>query len=252
MRVFREISLGAEKKGLTLGNFDGVHRGHHFLLSALRERVGEDGILGVLTFSTRPSYVLKHLPHSPLLCSKQHKIRLLQEAGVDLCFSIPFTEELAAVSYRDFLEKIRKVLPFDYLVLGKGAAFGKKQEGNQERILELAREWGFEAIYLEKAEGAGEVISSRGIRKALSEGALDLVASMLGRPFSILGELQEDGELVLEEGLCLPPHGSYPIILCSEKGSYRAKAQVEKGVFLCDLPFPVTGEVELLFDPLHL
>ncbi|NGX45684.1 MAG: Riboflavin biosynthesis protein RibF [Chlamydiae bacterium] len=247
MRLFKDFSTRPEKLGLTIGNFDGVHRGHHLLIDSLRARVKEQGVVGALTFSNHPSYVLNHLPPSPLLCSKLHKIRLLQEAGVDTCFSIAFTEALAALSYREFLARIREAFPFDFLILGKGAAFGKKQEGNQEQILKLADEWGFEAIYLEKLEG----ISSGLIRKTILEGALDVAAQMLGRPFSILGELKE-GVLLFEEALCLPPKGSYPVVVRSEEGSYRAKALVDKSVSIGDLPQPLHGAVEILFDPLHL
>jgi len=246
MRLFRDFSKKPEKHGLTLGNFDGVHRGHHLLFNSLRERVGEQGTIGALTFSNHPSTVLRHLPPSPLLCSKSHKIRLLQEAGVDTCFSLVFTEALAALSYRDFLAQIREVFPFDFLILGKGAAFGKKQEGTQARILELASEWGFEAIYLDKIKD----ISSGETRKAILSGALDTAAHMLGRPFSILGELKEQ-TLLFEEPLCLPPKGSYPVVLRAEEGSYRAKAHIDKTVTVEDLPRPLHGTVELLFDPLH-
>ncbi len=250
VRIFREIAKQPEKRGLTIGNFDGVHRGHRSLLKALRDRVGETGALGALTFSTHPSYVLKHLPPSPQLCSKSHKIKLLQEAGVDVCFSIPFTEALAGLSYRDFLEEVRGVFSFDFLILGKGAAFGEKLEGDEGHIQALAREWKFEAIYLEKLEGRDGAISSARIRKALNEGALDLAAHMLGRPFSVLGELTSDGFLAFEGELCLPPEGSYPVMVRSEEGSYRAKALLNEGVAIADLPLPLHGEVEVLFDPL--
>lgn len=246
MRLFKELALRHEKRGLTIGNFDGVHRGHRYLIDALRQRVGERGEVAVLTFSTHPSYVLKHLEPSPLLCSKSHKIRLLQEAGVDICFSLPFTEEFASRSYRDFLEQVRAVFPFDFLILGRGAAFGWKLEGTQQRIEELAREWGFEVIYLEKLEE----ISSGRIRKALAEGALDLVTRLLGRPFSILGHL-EDGALKVEEKLCLPPSGKYPIVVRSEEGSCRGQALIDGQVLIQDLPFPLQGVVEAVFDPLH-
>jgi riboflavin kinase/FMN adenylyltransferase len=206
---FEEIPKVQKPCGLTIGNFDGVHRGHQFLLKTLRRRIGNEGTLTVFTFNNHPADVIPSRPKTPPLYPLEYKLKLLEREGVDLVVGLDFTQELAHLSYRDFLIKLREKLPFDLLLLGEGAAFGKKQEGSQERIQVLAAELGFKAEYVKKEQHEEESYSSGRIRAALEQGDLKKVQALLGRPYALYGKVVNN--ILNAQGLCLPPRGSYRV-----------------------------------------
>jgi riboflavin kinase/FMN adenylyltransferase len=164
---------------LSIGNFDGFHLGHKQIIARLKEK----GTSFVLTFSNHPLEVLSGSSPSPILCSTDEKLRLLKEFGVDFVILLEFTPELAQQPYDVFLKKIHQKLPFSYLVLGKGDAFGHKRQGDEIRVKSLESELKFTAEYLPKLEYAGEPISSRRIREALKNNQLKLAENMLGRTY---------------------------------------------------------------------
>lgn len=171
--------------GLIIGAFDGVHLGHIHLIKTLDKLMGSKGTKAVITFSNHPSQVLKGAKPVQPICTKEEKIKLLEKAGVDLLFLLEFTPELAALSYEEFLSKVKKVYPFQYLVVGKGDAFGKGRQGDEPHIRELGKKLHFEAEYVEKLKIDGEVVSSGKIREFIQSGDLKKAAKFLGRPYSI-------------------------------------------------------------------
>jgi riboflavin kinase/FMN adenylyltransferase len=164
---------------LSIGSFDGVHLGHQALISALKVKASPQGTVAVLTFTTHPSSLFH--PHSPvsLIIPVDERIRLLFSYGVDLVIAIPFDKSLSNISYDLFLTSLKSHLPFDHLVLGKGAVLGHSRQGTQERIEALSKTLGFEATYLEKQLP----ISSQTIRQLIKEGRFEEVSQALGRPF---------------------------------------------------------------------
>ena len=173
MRIVR--SLDKLPYALTIGNFDGLHRGHQHLISALKKTGLQTA---ALTFSNHPSEVLKSEKPAPLLCTPEHKLRLLEQAGVDLVIFLPFTKELAAESYDHFLKNLKAHLCFTHLILGKGSALGNRQLGVQEKVEALGKTLGFYAEYIDKFLE----VSSGAIRKALLAGDLAAAHLLLGRP----------------------------------------------------------------------
>ncbi len=199
MRIVR--SLDKLPYALTIGNFDGFHRGHQYLISALKKT----GLpTAVLTFSNHPSEILKSESPAPLLCTPEHKLRLLEQAGVDLVIFLPFTKELAAESYDHFLKNLKEHLCFTHLILGKGSALGNRQLGVQDKVEALGKTLSFDAEYIDKFLE----VSSGAIRKALLAGDLATVHLLLGRPFSIYTTAAAEISL---KGLCLPPDGTYAV-----------------------------------------
>jgi riboflavin kinase/FMN adenylyltransferase len=196
---------------LTIGNFDGLHRGHQQLISALKKT----GLrTAVLTFSNHPSEVLKIASPAPLLSTQEHKLRLLEQAGVDLAIVLPFTKELAAETYDHFLEHLKEHLCFTHLILGKGSALGHRQLGTQNKVEALGKTLGFKAEYIDKFLE----VSSGAIRQALQQGDLTTVHLLLGRPFSIY--TQAAAEISLKS-LCLPPDGTYAVQIGDVRGTAR-------------------------------
>lgn len=237
--------------GITVGSFDGVHIGHQSLLKHLRTLVGIQGSLAVITFSNHPTHVLPGATPIQMIYSTSQKLFALEQAGVDLTFLFPFTLDFAAQSYDIFLHHLYKVYPFQFLVLGQGAALGKNREGTPEKIQQLGKELGFEAIYLPKQQIDGKNISSKEIRNLIHQGKFQDAAALLGRPYRLEGQIILDiknpkkGTLPLE-GMCHPKHGEYPVEIINEYNRSSGIAifnEFAVEIFSSDLPLSKTIEI---------
>lgn len=196
---------------LTIGNFDGIHLGHQAVLKRLADTGAAQ--LVVISYSNHPSEILSHRRPAPLICSEAHKKKLMKNLGVTALYLIPFTQEFSKQSPAEFLERIRKSIPFDFLVLGEDATFGKNREGTPEVVHALGKEMGFEAIYVDDYLIDGERLSSSKIRFLLQQGNIKKVSEYLGRPYSIIwGELDK---------LCLPPRNYYACQFASVKATAK-------------------------------
>jgi riboflavin kinase/FMN adenylyltransferase len=204
MHIFTDIDTHLPSPehpiALTIGNFDGIHLGHQAVLKSLAETGAKQ--LVVISYSNHPSEVLSSRRPTPLICSFEHKKKLLAKMGIYALYSIPFTQEFAKQSPSEFLERIRKAIPFDFLVLGEDARLGKDREGTPEVIQALGKKMGFESRYVEDLIVDGERLSSTRIRQLIQQGNVKKISEYLGRPYSILwGDTDR---------LCLPPRNYYP------------------------------------------
>ncbi len=203
--------------GLALGVFDGVHLGHQAVIDAARGA----GKVGVLTFDPHPVQVLApdRAPRR-ILSNLDHKARILSKLGVDFMVVIGFSREFASREARDFADALF-VSGVKKLSAGNDWSFGRGREGNMQRL----QEWGSE-VEVEVCEVAavlqdGIRISSTRIRKCLQEVNLDQVAAMLGRPYSVFGEVVRGKQLGRTIGFptanvavsdeVLPPNGVYVV-----------------------------------------
>lgn len=219
---------------LTIGNFDGVHLGHQTIFDAMKALKDKDGSLVVLTFSNHPLEVL----HPNMVVSKitplEEKLALLKETGVDLTLLLEFTKDLQNKSYEAFLKEIKAHIPFDHLVLGKDATFGKNQEGDEKALKRLETSLHFKTHYVERIENKGYIISSKIIRKKLEEGDVASVKNLLGRNYALfaphhIASLQETGDQKLKitfdfASHCLLPSGYYVIKIISKEHECTAVA----------------------------
>lgn len=214
---------------LTIGNFDGVHRGHQVVLRRCQELTGASGQLIVLTFSNHPSQVLRPHTASPLICSLPQRLQLLEQMGVETTIILPFTLSIAGYTAATFLEKVRQFIPFHHLVLGYDAVMGKNREGNQALISALADMWDFDIDYLPQYRYEGTPVSSTQIRHFLQQGYLTKVEDLLGRPYSIYFSLFDHDETTIHlklTNLCLPPPGIYSGWLWLKKQCEKVKANL--------------------------
>ncbi len=224
MQIFQQFKdFISDKRPLTMtiGNFDGVHRGHAAVFRRCREVTVPEGRIVVITFRNHPSEILRPHQPVPLLCTLSHRIKLIQAFGIDILFLLPFTNTLAKQSATSFIERVRSFVPFSYLILGYDATMGRDRQGNQTIITGLASQWGFNLEYLEEYRYEGSPVSSSKIRQLLQEGNLGRVEDLLGRPYSIYGSALPDIEKETQPGisnlhldvtgLCLPPHGTYAV-----------------------------------------
>lgn len=198
---------------LTIGNFDGMHRGHAALLNTLIEITGSEGQSIVITFSNHPSEVLR--PESPVcqICTLQHKLRLLQNFKIHKTIVLTFTQAIAQRNAANFIESLRQSIPFTHLVLGHDATLGRDKQGSPAVMQELGEHWGFVTTYVEEYRFEAKPVSSSRVREAIRQGNLGEVEALLNRPYSILAPVvQQKDTIVLNAAkLCLFPQGTYPI-----------------------------------------
>lgn len=206
---------------VTIGNFDGVHRGHRALLAQARSCVGPFGSVVAVTFRNHPSHVLR--PSSPtlLLNTLAHRFTLLESAGVDCTLLLPFNAEMAAQTAEGFIQRLHAACPFSHFIMGYDAALGRGREGNRAAMQEIAHAIGFQLDYHPGVIHHGLPISSSHLRLLLQQGAIADMAPLLGRPYSIGGivipgagrgtPLGFPTANVDVTGLVLPPYGVYAV-----------------------------------------
>jgi riboflavin kinase/FMN adenylyltransferase len=181
---------------ITLGVFDGVHRGHLHLIASLGERAGARGLSsGIVTLHPSPIQVLRPQLRVAYITSLEERVELLRASGVDFVAPLTFTSEVAELSAYDFLAMLYDALKMRYLLMGPDNAFGRGREGTPERVREIAGDLGFELELLEAPLAAGEGrVSATAIRKAIADGDMETTTRLLGRPFSLRGPVIHGAE----------------------------------------------------------
>jgi riboflavin kinase/FMN adenylyltransferase len=176
---------------LTIGNFDGVHRGHQKLFSLVVEAArGRGGTAVLLTFKPHPSKILHPGRHLPLLSTRDQRYRLFAAAGIEIAVVEPFTAEFSRTGAEEFIERL--VLPRlepRTILIGSPFRFGHDRRGDVALLRALGAKHGFAADGVEVVDEDGATISSSRIRKALLGGDVAAGARMLGRPFEIEGRV---------------------------------------------------------------
>lgn len=199
MQVVDDLSRVAlrHETVLTIGAFDGVHRGHQALIRAVVDRARATCRLAALiTFHPHPALVLAEASSpqatSFYLSTPGEKLVLLEDLGLDLVALLPFDRDLADTSARDFMRSVADHLHTRELWVGPDFALGRRKEGDVARLRDLGGEMGYDLTVfrpvVDVANGQATISSSR-IRALLREGRVEQVAEMLGRFFAISGEV---------------------------------------------------------------
>ncbi len=177
---------------VTVGEYDGVHRGHRTVISEMHRMAAERGCAtAVVTFDRHPATIVRPESAPLLLCDLDHKLELLAETGVDYTLVVEFTREQAEVPAEMFARQVLvDCLQARAVVVGADFHFGQGRRGNVETLGAVGEEFGYEVVGLplvKQLTGEGEVISSTSIRAALSEGDVEKAHRLLGRPFEVRG-----------------------------------------------------------------
>jgi riboflavin kinase/FMN adenylyltransferase len=229
--------LAAPPGALTIGNFDGVHLGHQYLFSQLRQAAQTNRAqTTVLTFLNHPHEILKPDFTLARICSLEQKIQLIEAQGIDRLVLVKFTPEFSNQTPEQFVNLLQRYVPFHTLILGANAVFGKNREGRREKIEQLATQMHFKVTYLEKLHVEGLPVSSSVIRQFIQSGNLQQASEMLGRRYSIyrpvvpgkkIGQTLGFPTLNIDiQGLCLPPQGVYAVKLKQNGVLYPAVANL--------------------------
>ena len=172
---------------LTIGVFDGVHRGHQEIIRNLTAGAHAGGAPAVvLTFNPHPALVLAGRDIR-CLTTPEERAMILFDLGVDAVINLEFTRPLAEHSAEDFMTDLKRHLGLKKLLAGHDFALGKNRAGNLERLAQLGRELGYEVGTLEPIKADDSIISSTLIRQTIAQGAVRLAAEKLGRYYSMSG-----------------------------------------------------------------
>jgi riboflavin kinase / FMN adenylyltransferase len=191
MQVFHNLADVPSGFGPTLvsvGNFDGVHRAHRFVLSEIVKRARDLSAKSMaVTFEPHPTRILRPDQNLKLLTPTPEKLRLLAATGIDAVLLLPFSRDLSLMTPHQFAHDILKVrLHACEIHEGYNFHFGHKASGNIHTLRELGREMGFEVHDYPEMRLRGESVSSTHIRHLLREGRVSRARHLLARPFSIL------------------------------------------------------------------
>jgi len=175
---------------VTVGTFDGVHRGHQRVLAEVVERARKGGLTSVLvTFDPHPLEILNPPAAPKLLTLTDEKRELVAAAGVERVVVLPFTREVAQQSPEEFIRGLRAEYALRQLVLGYDHAFGRGRSGDEALVRRLGTAEGFEVAVVDAVREDGQPISSTLIRAAVAHGDLAGAARWLGRPYGLLGRV---------------------------------------------------------------
>lgn len=206
---------------IALGKFDGLHKGHQLLFDRLKS-FADDGLKTVVfTFDFHPLSLLSgHMQQ--LIYTRHERRRIIESMGIDVLIEYPFTQETAHMPAEDF---VRDVLVRDLgvkaIVVGDDFHFGYQRKGDVALLTKMSGAYGYSVIHCEKLCHEGREISATQIRDQIKEGALEQAKLLLGRPYSITGEVihgkgngsgalnMPTANLAPEKVKLLPPEGVY-------------------------------------------
>jgi riboflavin kinase/FMN adenylyltransferase len=180
-----DVSL--QDSWLTIGVFDGVHRGHQEIIQRLTAGAQKAHAPAVvLTFYPHPAMVLGR-GEVKYLTLPDERAELLAGLGVDVVITYPFDQRVASLSAQDFVAQLKEHLDLKQLLIGYDFALGKGREGNATRLTEIGHMMGYEVEVIPAVSDEGGVISSTEIRKLVALGAVSEAAKLLGHPYTLHG-----------------------------------------------------------------
>lgn len=214
-------TLSDEPHSITIGNFDGVHRGHQYLIRSVIDDARSRRTRSlVVTFEPHPTAVLR--PDMPFarLTTPELKLALITALGVDDVAVLPFTSELATLAPEAFLHLIRQTAHPASVFVGEGFRFGRGRSGDGKTIAAYGETHGYKTRILTRLRDGDEMISSSSIRAALVEGCLDKANHWLGRHYRVGGVVERGAargremgfptaNLFVARDVCIPADGIY-------------------------------------------
>jgi riboflavin kinase/FMN adenylyltransferase len=217
--------------GLTIGNFDGVHRGHRQLLRKIKADCLEKGLqFVVVTFVPHPQKILHPDREHFLINSYEQRRTLLRETGVDVLVEMKFTRDFSTLKAEEFLSRYLLAYPaLRNFYLGYDFAFGANKEGRHDLVHAICKPRGIAVEVQPKFEFRGAVVSSSLIREQLLSGKIDDVAAVLERPFHLEGVVVRGEGRGRKIGFPTANIQVSPDLIVPQKGVYVTRA-VYKGM----------------------
>lgn len=193
MEVVRDaINLKAEHRGsvVTIGNFDGVHRGHQMLLKQIKEKSLALGVPCMLVcFEPQPKEYFDEYNAPARLTRFREKVHLLEQFGVDIVLCMKFNERTRTMQPDDFVAMLAKQIAVKALFVGDDFHFGEGRRGNFQTLQKAGDEFGFEVSNLRTMTHENDRVSSTLVRELLAEGKFVEAEDLLGHPYFIMGKV---------------------------------------------------------------
>jgi riboflavin kinase/FMN adenylyltransferase len=217
---------------VVVGVFDGLHKGHQYLLAHLVEQAAaRDARPMVITFDHHPDeLVMGSAP--PLLCDPDERFARMEEAGVETVVVVHFDQKLRETTYDAFVAQLAARGPLAGFLMTPDAAFGYRREGTPEALAALGRAQGFEVVVIPPYALDGRQVRSTEVRTAITTGDLDLASALLGRLHTVVGTAVPDGEgsvLRFELPVALPPDGSWEAMVEADGVAQFGQVVIEGG-----------------------
>ncbi|MDG1856824.1 MAG: bifunctional riboflavin kinase/FAD synthetase [Verrucomicrobiota bacterium] len=229
---FEALPTGEQPVFCAIGMFDGLHLGHQSVLKHLIDQArSTKGLSVVLTFQTHPAELLTPDRSPKLIYPTDYKQALLESIGVDIAWMIPFDKRLSQMSAEDFVEKIRHYTHnLSGISVGSNFSFGSRRKGNVDLLKDCGKHHGFQVEGKVPLHYGEDLVSSTRIRHLIQSGDIEMTSKLLGRPYSLMGQVISGDGLGRKLGfptanldcqrLALPPLGVYAIT-CNIEGQER-------------------------------
>jgi riboflavin kinase/FMN adenylyltransferase len=190
-RNLADVPPGFGPCAITIGNFDGVHKGHKQIMQRVRSIAQEHGWkAALLTFDPHPSKLVAPARAPRLLTTLDQRAGLIQEQGIDQVLVLPFTAEIARLTPEEFVREILSGrLKARAVLVGDNFRFGNHAAGDARTMDELGSKYGFTTEIVKAVSWRGRVISSSEIRRLIEAGNVSLACRLLGRPYALQGRV---------------------------------------------------------------
>jgi riboflavin kinase / FMN adenylyltransferase len=228
-----EIEKPLTNPVLTIGNFDGVHKGHLALFNKVKERAKAiSGQSVVMTFEPHPLKIMRPADGPQLITHTGQKLELIEKAGIDVIVCVSFDRDFAAIPARDFVSDILvKRIGIKEIVVGYDYTFGHNREGDINLLRETGNDFGFVVHLVGPVEIDHTLVSSTSIRRLVQEGRLAEAKVLLGRDFEVQGTVvkgqDRGGRLLGFPTANLNPHGE----LLPKKGVYAVRLLIDDAFY---------------------
>ncbi len=223
LRSIDELAAIGRPVHAAIGVFDGVHRGHQAVIREAQDSAAvAGGVACVITFDPHPVRVLAPTYAPRLLTATSHKLRLIEDLGVELVIIVTFDRAFAETPAEAFVHHLdQSARSLARICVGRDWRFGKGGDGDLSLLEDLGRQLGFAVSGVETVEVEGMVASSTRIREAVAGGDFAIAETLLGRPYTVLGTVIEGRRLGRQIGFPtanltvhseqLPPTGVYAV-----------------------------------------
>lgn len=209
----------AEPTVLSIGKFDGLHRGHELLMDYVFQKKKEGMKAVIFTFDVPPKKSLEQ-DAARVLTTNEEKMHLFEQIGIDYLIECPFTEEIMHMPAEEFLKKIVEQLSIRCIVAGTDCSFGYQRRGDYRMLQKYAPEYHYEAQIVDKMQYEGRDISSTFIREEIAAGNMEKAELLLGYAYFVQGTVVHGNQIGRTIGIptinllppqekLLPPFGVY-------------------------------------------
>ena len=242
MQVIRDnqLSDSSKRSVVTIGAYDGVHRGHQAVIGQVRKEAQQLGCQSVVvTFDKHPASVVRPASAPKLLTDLDQKLELLQQTGIDATLIVEFNRERSTEDPALFVKRVLvDTLRARVVVVGEDFHFGFNRGGNVAMLRELGKQFDFQVEpvkLIARPDGVEEPVSSTSIRRALAGGQVEIATNLLGRAYEMRGVVVNGDKrgrsigfptanVEVPNAMCLPADGVYAGRFRCDDGSVHACA----------------------------